>query len=204
MTHTERCVHLYALCGLRDLSGETFLRRLGPLPSLHLAEVIADPNSETDHLIGPVLIHRIRAVSPRKARHLAEVKLGAKEEMILNVELHADSHVHLEMARAAGGDCLRLANRATDAGARCVGSAKMGAADSALDPQLHVLAIYGRVQSVEIVKEFPRLNRAVVALRRLKVEFATEADVLVQHGVTLEAHEQAAQSRRGLAGSITR
>ena len=115
MTHKERCVSLYALCGLRDLSGETFLRRLGPLPRLHLAEVIADPNSKADHLIAPVLIHRSRAVSPRKTRNLAEVKLGADEEMVLHIKLHAGSDVHLEMARTPHRLRLGLANRRPDA-----------------------------------------------------------------------------------------
>jgi hypothetical protein len=45
----------------------------------------------------------------------------------------------------------------------------------------------------------PVLERAIVALGGLKVEFTPETKVLIQHRVSLETHEQAAQTRRCLA-----
>jgi hypothetical protein len=55
----------------------------------------------------------------------------------------------------------------------------MGAADSAFDPQLPLLVVNRRVESIEIVEQLPVLERAIVALGRLKVELTSETEVLI-------------------------
>jgi len=61
----------------------------------HLAEVIPEPDGAADHMIGAELI--------RETGHLAEIKLRADKEMVLHIDLHAGSNMHLEMVRSPHG-----------------------------------------------------------------------------------------------------
>ena len=147
----------------------------------HLAEVIPEPDGAADHMIGAELI--------RETGHLAEIKLRAHKKVPFHIDLNTGSNMHLEMVRTPDGGRLRRANRGPDTRSLLIGESRMGPADPALEPQLYLFVVDRRVQSAEIIERLPVLEWPVGTFGRPKVDFTAEAEVLIQHRVSLEAHE---------------
>src|SRR5262249_37041994 len=140
-----------------------------------LAEVVANPNRALRHCVAAELLSKIG--------HIVQIELWADEQMLREEELDADSGMHLEMVSVP----YRLGHVGTNSGSHarilCEGKTSSGASNSALQLQLHTLFIYGRVDAVEIVECLAVLQRTIVALGRLQIDFSADTEMLPEHYV---------------------
>lgn len=124
--------------------------------------------------------------------------------MLREEQLDPDSHVRLKMVRISDGLGLGGANCRPYAGILSEGETGSGAAHSALQLKLNALVINRRVDTIEIVKRLPVLQRTVVTLGGSHVQFHSGAEMFVKHHVASQTQEDAAQGGSGLAIGVSR
>ena len=153
-----------------------------------LAEVIAHGDGGFRDRIASELVCEIR--------HIVQVELRADEEVVRERDLQTGSQVDLEMSGAADGRSRRRAHGGSDAATLRDDETGAGAADSGL--QLHDGAFgdEGLIDAIHIDEGLAVLERAVVLMRGLEVDFRADAEMLAEHDVAAEAQEEAVQLGR--------
>ena len=125
-----------------------------------------------------------------------QVELWTYEKAVRQSYLETGSEMQLEMSSTADGRSLFGANGRSDTGILGDDKTRARATESALQLDDSALCDERLINTIDIDKCLPGLERPIIFMHRLKVNFRSSAQTLAEHNVAAEPEKEAVEARR--------